>query len=138
VDAELGTLLASVPTDRRRLVTNHDSLGYLAARYDFVVIGTVIPGRTTDAATNARDFARLIDLLVTEDIDVVFAENTDTTALARQLGDQAVGRGGVEVRVVTLYTDALGAPGTGADTYLGLLRTTGRLIHDALVTGADD
>jgi ABC-type Zn uptake system ZnuABC Zn-binding protein ZnuA len=36
--------------------------------------------------------------------------------------------------VVTLYSDALGAPGTGAETYLDLLRTNARLIADALAT----
>jgi hypothetical protein len=34
--------------------------------------------------------------------------------------------------VVRLYTDALGEPGSGAETYLDLLRTTGQRIVEAL------
>jgi len=134
VHDEMTTLFATIPDARRRIITNHDSLGYLAARYDFEVIGTVIPGSTTSAATNSRDFARLVDLVVTEGVNVIFAENTDSTILAEQLGSEAVGRGDVTVTVVRLYTDALGEPGSGAETYLGMLRTTARMITEALTT----
>ena len=132
VDEEMQALFATIPDARRRIITNHDSLGYLAARYDFTVIGTVIPGATTTAATNPRDFARLVDLIVAEGVNVIFAENTDATTLAEQLESEAVDRGDVDVSVVRIYTDALGQPGSGADTYLGMLRTTARLITEAL------
>jgi len=39
-----------------------------------------------------------------------------------------------DVEVVTLYSDALGAPGSGAETYLDPLTTNARLIADALET----
>jgi zinc/manganese transport system substrate-binding protein len=134
VHEEMVALFATIPDAKRRIITNHDSLGYLAARYDFEVIGTVIPGSTTSAATNSRDFARLVDLVVAEGVSVIFAENTDTTDLAEQLGSEAVGRGDIAVTVVRIYTDALGAPGSGAETYLGMLRTSARLITEALAT----
>lgn len=85
------------------------------------------------AATNPRAFSELADLLVEEGITVIFAENTDSTALAEQLAAETVGRSEVPVEVVRIYTDALGAPGSGAETYLGMLRTTAQLITDALV-----
>jgi len=132
VDAELTTLFATIPAERRRIITNHDSLGYLADRYGFEIIGTVIPGATTSAATNPRDFARLVDLVVAEGVAVIFAENTDSTVLAEQLRTEAVRRGDVAITVVRLFTDALGEPGSGADTYVGMLRTSARLITDAL------
>jgi len=132
---DLVALFATIPAAQRRIITNHDSLGYLAARYGFEVIGTVIPGATTLAETNPRAFARLIDLVVAEGVQVVFAENTDSTVLAEQLASQAVGRGDVEVRVVRLYTDALGPAGSGAETYLGMLRTSAQLITAALTAG---
>jgi ABC-type Zn uptake system ZnuABC Zn-binding protein ZnuA len=43
-----------------------------------------------------------------------------------------VNRGDVTITVVRLYTDALGEPGSGAETYLGMLRTSARLITEAL------
>jgi len=132
VHEEMVALFATIPAERRSIITNHDSLGYLAAAYGFEVIGTVIPGSSTMAATNPRAFARLVDLVISEGVDVIFAENTDTTVLAEQLRSEAVGRGDVEVRVVRLFTDALGGPGSGAETYLTMLRTTATAITQAL------
>jgi ABC-type Zn uptake system ZnuABC Zn-binding protein ZnuA len=132
VHEELEVLFAAIPEERRRIITNHDSLGYLEARYGFEVIGTVIPGSSTTVETSARAFAALVDLMVDEGVTVVFAENTDSATLAEQLASETIGRSDLDVTVVRILTDALGAPGSGADTYLGMLRTTAVLIHAAL------
>ena len=42
LDTEVRTILA--PVDRRVLVTNHDVFGPFAARYDFEVVGVIVPG----------------------------------------------------------------------------------------------
>ena len=42
--------LAAVPAERRVLVTNHEVFGYFADRFDFEVLGAVIPSMTTGAA----------------------------------------------------------------------------------------
>ncbi len=132
IHEELEELFADIPATNRYLVTNHDALGYLAARYDFEVLGTVIPGASTQAETDAQSFAELIETVEEYDVPAVFAENTDSTVLAEQLASEVVGRGDLEVEVVGIYTDALGEEGSGAETYPGLLRTTAELIADAL------
>ena len=130
VHEEIEALFAAV--ENRQLVTNHDALGYLAARYGFEVLGTVIPGATTRAETDPRQFAELIETVEAAQVPAVFAENTDSTRLAEQLASEVIGRGDLDVQVVRIYTDALGEPGSGAETYLGLLRTTAERIADAL------
>lgn len=132
VHDELTLMFASIPAERRVIVTNHDALGYLAHRYGFEVLGTIIPGASTQAETDPRRFAQLIEAVEAAGVRAIFAENTDSTRLAEQLASEVVGRSDLEVRVVRLYTDALGPQGSGAETYLGLLRTTGALIVDAL------
>ncbi len=132
VHAEIEQLVDAVSPERRLLVTNHDALGYFAHRYGFEVLGTVIPGASTQAETDPRSFAELAELVDREGVPAIFAENTDSTRLAEQLASEVVGRGDLDVEVVRIYTDALGEPGSGADTYLGLLRTTAGLIVDAL------
>jgi ABC-type Zn uptake system ZnuABC Zn-binding protein ZnuA len=132
LDAELVELFDTIPDGNRNLVTNHDALGYLAYRYDLEVLGTVIPGATTQAEADPRSFAELIETVERAGVDVIFAENTDSTVLAEQLASEVVGRTDLEVEVVRIYTDALGEPGSGADTYPGLLRTTSTLIVEAL------
>ncbi|HCB34101.1 MAG TPA: zinc ABC transporter substrate-binding protein, partial [Acidimicrobiaceae bacterium] len=131
LDAELaGTFAALAPADRR-LVTNHDSLGYLARRYGFEVVGAVIAGTSTLAAADPAHLAELSRRIERDGVPVVFSEvrrsDDDAVALAAQSNG---------VRVVPLHTDTLGEPGSGADTYVGLLRTDARLIVDALGAGA--
>ena len=52
--------MSAIPAARRRLVTDHDALGYFAARYDIEVIGTVIPALSTQAQASAGEVARLV------------------------------------------------------------------------------
>ncbi len=125
---EVVEILASVPDECRQLVTNHDALGYFAARYDFEVVATVLPGTSTEVDPSAREFADLAALLREAGVPAIFAENTSSTRLADALADE-VGR---DIEVVGLFTDALAEPGSGADTYLGLMTTDAQLVADAL------
>jgi len=132
LDEEMLEMFETIPEANRSLVTNHDALGYLAYRYDFEVLGTVIPGSSTQAETDARGFAELVETLEEAGVEVVFADNTDSTVLAEQLASEVVGRSDLDVQVVELYTGSLGEPGSGADSYLGMLRTTSTLITESL------
>ncbi len=132
VHEEMEARFATIPDANRQLVTNHDALGYLAVRYDFEVLGTVIPGSSTQADADPRGFSELIATVEEADVPAVFAENTDSTVLAEQLASEVIGRGDLDIEVVRIYTDALGEEGSGAETYLGLLETTSELITDAL------
>jgi zinc/manganese transport system substrate-binding protein len=130
VHEDIGALTAAVPPERRVLVTNHEAIGYFASRYDFELAGTIIPGGTTDATPSSAAFAELARLVEDRELPAIFAENTANDTLAQALARE-VGR---DVEVVTLYSDGLGASGTGAETYLDLLRTNAGLIADALAT----
>jgi zinc/manganese transport system substrate-binding protein len=132
VHEEMVELFEQIPDENRQLVTNHDALGYLADRYGFEVLGTVIPGATTQAEADAQQFAQLVGTVEEANVPAIFAENTDSATLAEQLASEVVGRSDMDVEVVPLYTDALGEPGSGAETYLDLLRTTAQRITDAL------
>lgn len=127
LDAAIQERVAAIPIERRKLVTNHDALGYFAERYGFEVVGTVIPSLDTRAEASARDVAELVDLIEREGVPAIFAENTTSPNLAEELAAQA----GVTI-VDDLYTDSLGEPGSGADTYLGLMQTDAVLIVNAL------
>ncbi|MBW3658595.1 MAG: metal ABC transporter substrate-binding protein [Actinobacteria bacterium] len=128
LDEELRETFATIPPERRVLVTNHAAIGYLAERYDLEIVGTVIPGGGTLASAGAGRLAELADLIRDTGVPAIFAENTTDDRLAQALARE-VGR---DVAVVELYTDALGEAGSGAETYEGLLRTDAQLIVDAL------
>jgi zinc/manganese transport system substrate-binding protein len=127
LDTDIEEILSVVPPDRRVLVTNHEVLGYFAARYDFEVIGTVLPSLTTSAEASAADIEQLADVLRTEHVRAVFAENTSSADLADALADE-VG----DVEVVELFAESLGDEGSGAETYIDMQRTNAERIAEAL------
>lgn len=120
--------VATIPPERRRLVTNHEVLGYFARRYGFEVLAAVIPGGSTLAEPSARDLAELVELLRTQEVPAIFAETSSPNRLARALRREV----GESVEVVTLFTESLGDPGSEADSYVGLMRENTRLIVEAL------
>ncbi len=131
LDAEVETTLATVPADRRKLVTNHDVFAYFADRYGFEVIGTVIPGTTTQAAPSAAALDDLAAAVADAGVPAVFADTSSPDDLAAALADE-VGDEVGDVAVVELYSESLGEPGSGADTYAGMVRTNADRIAGAL------
>ena len=127
LDAEISALLGQIPESNRKLITNHDALAYFADRYEFEIVGTVIPATSTMAETNPAQLAELAEVIEHEGVPAIFAENLhnsdDAEVLAARVG---------AVEVVTLYTGSLGPPGSGAEDYLGFMRTNAQLITDAL------
>lgn len=122
--------LATIPAENRVLITNHDALAYFAHAYDFEILGTIIPGATTLAESSATNLAELVTIMTEHGICTIFAENTSNTALATAVAAELdTCPGGVQVS--QLYTDALGAPGSGADSYIGMFRAN----VDAVVAG---
>jgi zinc/manganese transport system substrate-binding protein len=127
LDGEIERTLSAVPADDRKLVTNHEVFGYFAERYDFEVVGTVIPSGTTQAEPSSGEVDALAEVIRDAGVPAIFGETTQATTLADALADE-VG----EVQVVELYTESLGEEGSGADTYLGMMGTDADLIADAL------
>ena len=128
LDAEIRDALASIPPERRRLVTNHEVFGYFAARYDFEVIGVVIPGGSTLAEPSARDLASLADTIRDSGVSAIFGETTQGNELADALRREV----GADVVVVELFTESLGDPGSVAGTYVGMMRENAKRIAAAL------
>jgi ABC-type Zn uptake system ZnuABC Zn-binding protein ZnuA len=120
-------ILAMVPADRRVLVTSHDTLGYFADRYDYEVVGTLVPGVTTDGEPSARDLTDLVDVVTELGVPAIFVENTTSDRLAKRIAEEA------DVDVVSsLFTGSLSAKDKGADTYITMMRTNITAIVEAL------
>jgi len=117
LDAWVFDQVKTLPEDRRKLVTTHDTFGYFAARYGFEVIGTILPTTTEGASPSAQEVDKLVDEVKAAGVPAVFAENVSSNTLLRQVADEA----GVKV-VASLYTDALGPAGSDGDTYIKMMR----------------
>jgi len=125
--AEVDARLAPVPAERRVLVTNHDVLGAFADRFGFEVVGVIVPGGSTLAEPGAADLAALAEAVRELGVPAVFADASAPRRLAEALAAE-----GTDVEVVELFTESLGEPGSGADTYLGMIRTNAERIAAAL------
>lgn len=127
-DQAIEDLLASVPVDQRQMVTNHEAFGYFADRYDFEILGVVIPGGSTLAEPSSAELARLVEIMEQEGASVIFAETSQPAALAESIAAEL----GEDVAVVELYTESLGLPGSGAETLPDMLFTNAGRITEAL------
>jgi zinc/manganese transport system substrate-binding protein len=127
LDAEVEAVLAAVPAEQRKLVTNHDVFAYFADRYGFTVVGTVIPAVTTQAEPGAGELDELAATIEAEGVPAVFADTSSPESLAETLAAE-VG----DIEVVQLYSESLGEPGSDGDTYLAMVRTNARRIAAAL------
>jgi zinc/manganese transport system substrate-binding protein len=127
LDAWMGRELGSVPADRRALVTNHHVLGYLADRFDYDVVGAVIPSGTTLASPSASDLASLATAVREAGVRTVFADSSQPDRVARVMAEQA----GIEVQVADLYSESLTTEGE-ASTYLSMMRANTQTIVTGL------
>ncbi|MGO2802014.1 zinc ABC transporter substrate-binding protein AztC [Corynebacterium variabile] len=129
LDAEVAELLGSVPEDNRKLVTNHHVFGYLADRFNYRVIGAVIPGGTTLASPSAADLRDLSTTIRDNHVPAVFADSSQPQRLAEVLAQEA----GVDVEVVALFSESLTEPDGEAGNYIDMQRTNAERIADALM-----
>lgn len=122
--------LQTLPPEKRVLVTAHDAFGYFGRAYGVEVRG--LQGLSTLSEFGLKDVEALVDFLIARRIHAIFVESSiaprtieAVVASAQQRG-HAISIGG------TLYSDALGAPGTPAGTYTGMVRANVSTVVEAL------
>ena len=117
----------SIPESRRKLVTTHDTFGYLADKYDFEVISVLGSVSSETSDPSAAQVAEVINRIRSLNLPAIFAENILNPKLTQKIADEA----GVKL-VPTLYTDALGAADSPASDYLKMIRFNVETIAEAL------
>ena len=131
LDAAIRRQIAMIAPACRKLVTNHDVLGYYAAAYGLEVVGAVIPSLSSDAQASAADVAEIVRRIQAEKVPAVFADASSNPALVRQVGREA------DVAVIDdLYGDSLGPAGSDGATYVAMMEAnTARIV--AALKGCD-
>lgn len=109
-DAWAKEQIATIPPERRKLVTFHDAFPYFAAHYGLELVGVVIlsPGREP----SPQEVAQLVERIQAEGVPAIFVEPQFNPKLAQTIAQEA------GVRVLELYSDAAPA---GMD-YLAMMR----------------
>ncbi|MEZ4552795.1 MAG: metal ABC transporter substrate-binding protein [Dehalococcoidia bacterium] len=112
LDAEMEAAIQTIPPARRVLVVQHDAYGYLAARFGFEVLGSILPS-DGEGETSVAALASLYDRVEQAGVPAVFREPQYESSILDQLArDQGI-------TVGVLMTDAFTED---APTYLDLIR----------------
>jgi len=127
LDTEISALLAPIPQARRRLVTTHDAFSYFARRYGLTLVATIW-GISTEAKPSAQEIARIIEAIRSSGVPAVFTETTINPKLMKRIAADANVKLGEP-----LYGDSVGAPGSGTETYITMMRHNARAIARGLL-----
>ncbi|MEM8558358.1 MAG: zinc ABC transporter substrate-binding protein [Bacteroidota bacterium] len=120
LDAYVRDQIATIPEDQRILITAHDAFGYFSDAYGIAVRG--LQGLSTDAEAGTADVQQLAEFVTERRIPAMFVESSISPRNIEAV-QAAVRSRGFDVAVGgTLYSDALGPDGSGADTYVGMIR----------------
>jgi manganese/zinc/iron transport system substrate-binding protein len=123
-------VLASVPAERRVLITAHDAFGYFGRAYGFEVRG--IQGLSTESEAGLSEIEGLVRLIVERGIGAVFVESSVAERNVKALVEGAAARGRAVRIGGRLFSDAMGAPGTWEGTYVGMIDHNVTVIARAL------
>ncbi|MHB1357388.1 MAG: metal ABC transporter substrate-binding protein [Anaerolineae bacterium] len=127
LDSYIREKVATIPPERRLLVTNHESFGYFADRYGLTIIGTIIPSVSTGSSPSAQQLAQLVDLIVANNAIAIFLETDTNEQLANQLARET----GIKV-VTGLYTHSITEADGNAPTYIDMIKYNVQAIVTAL------
>lgn len=127
LDGWITDSVSAIDDHDRIMVTTHDAFGYFAARFGFEIAGVIIPGGGTELERSPQELAELVHEVEEAGASVVFAEAQLSDRLANTLAQEA----GIRF-VGGLHVGSLGADGSGAESYLDLMRSNVGIIVGAL------
>lgn len=118
LDAEIREKTATLPEDRRQLITTHQSFGAFADAYGYEIAGVMLESHSTEVAdAPAGHVADLVAIIDEHNIPAVFPDTPGGEDQLKPLAQAA----GVEI-APPLYVDTLGDDDSGAETYLAMMR----------------
>lgn len=126
----LKSTIETLPKEKRILVTAHDAFNYFGKAYGFQVRG--LQGISTATEAGVQDVQNLSAFIIENKIKAIFIESSvpkrtiEALQAAVNSKDHNVDIGG------SLYSDALGTPGTPEGTYIGMFKYNVSTIVNAL------
>lgn len=127
--AWIGEQVNQIPPHKRVLVTSHDAFGYFCREYGFKsqaptgwstdqeIGGGATPERMRETAKAIRE----------QGIKAIFVETSMSPKMIQEIAREAGIKVGGE-----LYSDSMGAAGTGGESYIGMMRENVLTIVEAM------
>ena len=126
LDEAIKVAIPTIPEEKRKLLTYHDSWAYFADRYGVTVVGAIQPSDFSEPS--ARDVADLITQIKDENIPAVFGSEVFPSDVMRTIAAES---GATYIDELS-DDDLPGAPGDPDHSYLGLEIANLRIIIPAL------
>jgi zinc/manganese transport system substrate-binding protein len=114
-EAEVRAAVASIPQERRVIITSHDAFGYFAHEYGITFLAP--EGISTEAEASAADVAALIKQVREDKASAIFVESITNARLIEQIATET----GLKIGG-TLYSDALSDASSPAPTYIDMMK----------------
>jgi manganese/zinc/iron transport system substrate-binding protein len=130
LDAYVRRQADAVPERQRVLVTSHDAFTYFGRRYGFEV--AAIQGVSTATEVTNDDIERVAAVVADRKLRSVFIESSVPRQTVDSVLQNAADRGQQASVGGELYSDSAGSPGSGADTYVGMVRANIDTISEGL------
>ena len=89
LDSTVSALIETVPSKNRKLITTHESLGYLEARYGVEVLTTIIPSLNSADEISPAELVDVLDVIEDNNIKVIFIESEAPSVYADTIAAEA-------------------------------------------------
>lgn len=127
---ELTEEINTLPEEQRRLVTAHDAFNYFGRSFGFDVVG--LQGISTATEAGVQDVQKTASYIIDHKVKAIFIESSVPKRTVEAL-QAAVNSKNHQVAIGgTLFSDALGNPGTPEGTYIGMFRYNVKTIVNSL------
>jgi manganese/zinc/iron transport system substrate-binding protein len=130
LEAEIKATIATLPAEKRILVTAHDAFNYFGKSYGFEVVG--LQGLSTATEAGVKDVQRLSQFIIDNNVKAIFVESSVPRRTIEALQAAVQSRGQEVVIGGSLYSDALGNAGSVEGTYIGMFKYNVTTIVEAL------
>jgi len=72
--SQVSELISTIPSQNRKLITTHESLGYLEAKFGLEVLSTIIPSVDSANEISPSQLVGVIDVIEDNNVKVIFIE----------------------------------------------------------------
>ncbi len=127
IDNWISTQIATIPPEKRKLVTTHDALGYYVRAYGLKFEGA-IGGFSTEESPTAAKISELVKEIKKTNVLTIFAESSVNPKLIETVAKEAQ----VKVSTRELFADGLGEKETEGATYQKMLIANTQTIVEGL------
>ena len=82
---QVSELISTIPSQNRKLITTHESLGYLEAKFGLEVLSTIIPSIDSANEISPSQLIGVIDVIEDNNIKVIFIESEAPSVYAETI-----------------------------------------------------